>query len=165
MSTKLIVSVVLFMIIFVGGAYLLLASGNKPQILIASYSTSDKEKPVVEAKETSVDMGTIKVSDQKEKIFIIKNSGTKPLQLSKFTTSCNCTNVQITYQGKTSDEFGMHTQSDYVAEIAPKTEAQIKVIYRPFVMPVYGVVEREAYITTNDPITSKLVFKVKSFVK
>lgn len=165
MSIKAIIGIVLFMLVFVGGAYFVLTSSSKPPVPIVSYSSSSQDKPIVEVKESSFDFGTIKVVDQKEKIFLLKNIGTKPLQLSNFTTSCGCTAVQIIYKGITSDEFSMHAQSDYVAEIAPQTEAKIKVIYRPYVMPVYGVVEREAYVSTNDPSDQKLVFKVKSFVK
>lgn len=165
MSMKFIGGIIIFSLIFVGGAYLILSSGNQPQVPIVSYTSNDKEKPVIEAKELSFDMGTIKVVDQKEKIFTIKNIGSKPLQLSNFSTSCGCTAVQFIYQGKTSEEFSMHSQKEYVATISPFTEAHIKVIYRPFVMPVYGLVEREAYVSTNDPMNPKLVFKVKSYVK
>lgn len=165
MSKPYIFGIVFFSFILIGGAYLLFASGNKPQNSIVSYSSQDKEKPLVEAKETAFDMGTIKVSDQKEKLFTIKNIGKKPLQLSEFTTSCGCTSISIITQGKSSDEFSMHAQSDYVANVAPKTEVKVKVIYRPYIMPVYGAVEREAYFSTNDPLNPKLVFKVKAFVK
>ncbi|MFA5770664.1 MAG: DUF1573 domain-containing protein [Patescibacteria group bacterium] len=165
MPKSLIIGVILFSLITTVGSYFLFASTNKPQIPIISYSSSDKERPNVEAKVTSVDFGNIKVSEEKSKDFVIKNIGKKPLQLSNFSTSCDCTVVQFIYKGKTSDEFSMHAQAEYVAEIAPQTEAKIRVIYRPYVMPVYGVVGREAYISTNDPLNPKLIFKVKSFVK
>lgn len=165
MPKPLIIGVILFSLITIIGSYFLLVSGDKPQEPIITYQTSDKEKPSVEVKETFVDFGSIKVSEEKSKEFVIKNIGKKPLQLSNFSTSCGCTVVQFIYKGKTSKEFSMHAQADYVAEIAPQTEAKIKVTYRPYVMPVYGVVGREAYISTNDPSNPKLVFKVKSFVK
>ncbi|OGK58411.1 hypothetical protein A3H86_04230 [Candidatus Roizmanbacteria bacterium RIFCSPLOWO2_02_FULL_41_9] len=165
MPKKFIIGIVFFSLVIVAGSYLLLASGNKPQAPIISYAVSDKERPNVAVKETSADLGTLKVSDEKAKEFIIKNIGKKPLQLSNITTSCGCTAVQIIYQEKISAEFSMHAQSDYVAEIAPQTAARVRVIYRPYVMPVYGVVEREAYISTNDPVNPKLIFKVKSYVK
>lgn len=107
----------------------------------------------------------MKVSDQKSAEFIIKNTGKKPLQLSNITTSCGCTVAQVIYRGKETQEFGMHTKSGYVAEIAPQTEAKIRVTYRPYVMPIYGQVEREAYISTNDPNSSKLVFIVAAKVQ
>lgn len=165
MPKSFIIAIVLFSLVTIIGSYFLFASTNKPQIPIISYAVSDKEKPTVVIKETFFDFGTIKVSEEKANDFVIKNIGNKPLQLSNITTSCGCTVVQIIYKGKTSEEFSMHAQSEYVAEIAPKTEAKIRVIYRPYVMPVYGVVGREAYMSTNDPSNPKLVFKVKSFVK
>lgn len=76
-----------------------------------------------------------------------------------------CTVGQVIYQEKASQEFGMHSQSNYVAEIAPGKEATIKVTYRPYLMPVYGYVEREVYMATNDPLNSKLVFKVTATVQ
>lgn len=165
MSVKLIVGLVLFMIVFVGGSYFLLAGGNKPQIPTVSYSSSDKEKPVVEVNETFFDYGKIKVSEEKSKEFTIKNIGKKPLQISNISSSCGCTVGQIIYQGKVSEEFSMHNKSDFVVSVASNTEAKVKVTYRPYVMPVYGVVEREVYVTTNDPINQKIVFKVRSFVQ
>lgn len=165
MSKIFIIGMILFSFLIIGVSYFFLVSNSKPPLLITSYAVTDSEKPNIEAKETLADLGNVKVSDEKAKEFTIKNIGNKPLQLSKFTTSCGCTAVQIIYQGKTSQEFSMHAQVDYVAEIAPQTEATIKVIYRPYVMPVYGVVEREAYISTNDPLKPKLIFKVKSFVQ
>ncbi|MEK7177860.1 MAG: DUF1573 domain-containing protein [Patescibacteria group bacterium] len=165
MPKSLIIGIILFSLVTIVGSYFLFASTNKPQVPIISYAISDKERPIVEVKETFFDFGTIKVSEEKAKDFILKNIGNKPLQLSNITTSCGCTVVQIIYKGKTSKEFSMHAQSEYVAEIAPQTTAKIRVIYRPYVMPVYGVVGREAYMSTNDPSNPKLVFKVKSFVK
>lgn len=165
MPKALLAGIILFSLITIVGSYFLFASTEQPRVAIISYSASDKEKPIVEVKENSADFGTIKVSEEKAKDFFIKNIGNKPLQLSNITTSCGCTVVQIIYKGMTSEEFSMHAQSEYVAEIAPQTDALIRVIYRPYVMPVYGIVGREAYMSTNDPLNPKLVFKVKSFVK
>lgn len=148
-----------------GASYFLLSGGNKPAVRIVSYSSNDKERPKAEVKKVFKDLGTMKVSEEKEGLFTLKNAGQKPLQLSNVSSSCSCTVGKIVIDGKESEEFGMHNVSDYVGEIAPGKEAIVKVIYRPFVMPVYGVVERELYVTTNDPENEKLVFKVKAYVK
>lgn len=161
----MIIGLILFIIIFVGSSYFLLAGVNKPEVKAASYSVNDKEKPSVEVKKTLVDLGSIKVSDQKETTFTIKNIGTKPLQLSNVSTSCHCTHAQFIYQGKTSEEYGMSDVSDVLPEIAPNTEAIIKAIYRPYEMPVYGPVEREIYINTNDPNKPKLILQVTAKVQ
>lgn len=165
MPKSLIIGVILFSLITIVGSYFLFASTNTLQVPIISYTISDKDRPIVKVKETFFDFGTIKISEEKAKDFVIKNIGNKPLQLSNITTSCGCTVVQIIHKGRTSEEFSMHAQSEYVAEIDPQATAKIRVIYRPYVMPVYGVVGREAYMSTNDPSNPKLVFKVKSFVK
>lgn len=166
MSTRnIVIAVILFSLVFVGGSYFLLAGGNKPEVKISSYSSKDKERPVAEVKKTLVDLGKMKVSDEKSAEFTIKNTGTKPLQVSDMNSSCNCTFGQFIYQEKTSAEFGLHSPSDYLGDIAPNTEAKIKVIYRPSIMPVYGPVEREVYLSTNDPDKQKLVFQVKANVQ
>lgn len=168
-SKNFAIGIVLFSLILIIGAYFLISGGNNElpnnDSNLISYSINDKQKPVVEVKATFLDMGQIKVSEKKEKEFVIKNIGQKSLQLSKISSSCNCTTGQIIYEGKESKEYGMHAQSENIIEIAPQKEAKIRVIYRPFVMPVYGIVEREVYISTNDPKNPKLVFKIKAVVQ
>lgn len=149
---------------FVFGAYFLVAGGQKQAVAIVSYALSDKERPKVEVKETFEDLGKMKVSDEKSADFIINNIGKKPLQLFDISSSCNCTFVQVIIGGKESELFGMHNTSEFAGEILPGKSGTIKVIYRPYIMPVYGLVEREAYVTTNDPNKEKLVFKVKANV-
>lgn len=163
-NKTLLIGIGVFSLILVAGSYLLLNTPDKPQPKVLSYAQQDKEKPTVEAKVTFKDLGKIKVSDTQIATFTIANRGAKPLQLSKINSSCGCTAGQIIYKGVESKEYSMHSQSDDVFEIAPQTQAQVRVTYRPFTMPVYGLVEREVYITTNDPNNSKLVFKVKAVV-
>ncbi len=165
MSKILIIGIIIFSIVVIGGSYFMLVGGQKPQPQIASYSTTNKEKPRVEAKTTFADLGKMKVSDDKSANFKIKNIGQKPLQLSNVSSSCNCAFGQIVINGKESELFGMHNISDFAGEVLPGKEAIIKVTYRPSIMPVYGVVEREVYVTTNDPDNQKLIFKVKATVK
>lgn len=116
-------------------------------------------------KTTFSDLGKMKVPDDKSANFKIKNIGQKPLQLSNISSSCNCTFGQVIINGKESDVFGMHNVSDFAGEVLPGKEAIIKVTYRPFIMPVYGTVGREIYVSTNDPENPKLIFKVKANVK
>lgn len=166
MNPKIVItSVVVFSLVILFGSYFVLSKTSSPEVKVASYTSTDKEKPVVEAKSTFFDMGKIKVADQKTAVFTVRNIGSKPLQLYDISSSCGCTVGQVSYQGKQSKEFGMHSVGSFDQMIAPQTEAKIKVIYRPYVMPVYGNVEREVYISTNDPQNPKLVFKVKAFVQ
>lgn len=162
----LIVGIIIFSLALIGGSYFLLAPSEKKQaVQRTSYSLQDAEKPKVKTEDTFFNLGEMKVSQQKEAIFSLKNSGSKPLQLFNISSSCDCTVGQIVYEGKESQEFGMHAAGDYALEILPQKEAKVKVIYRPYVMPVYGKVEREVYVSTNDPENPKLVFKVEAFVK
>lgn len=163
--TKPIIGILLFSFVFIGGGYFALSSGEQPQIPITSYSIQDTNRPIAETTEVSYDMGTIKVSDTKEKEFIVKNSGKKPLLLSEISSSCGCTSAQIVYKGLSSKTFSMHSQSDYVAQIDPQTSAVVKVVYMPFTMPVYGVVERQVFMSTNDPNKPKLEFRIKANVQ
>ncbi|MEK7495330.1 MAG: DUF1573 domain-containing protein [Patescibacteria group bacterium] len=163
-SKILIAGLILFSLVVIIGSYFFLVSGQKPQVPIITYSLSDKEKPKVEVKTTFFDLGTMKVSDDKSANFKIKNIGQKSLQLSNINSSCNCTFGQIVINGKESEVFGMHNVSDFAGEVLPGKEAIIKVTYRPSIMPVYGAIEREVYVSINDPENPKLVFKVKANV-
>lgn len=162
---KVIIVGIIATILFLVGSYFLIAGGNKPIKQIISYNVNDTERPKVEIKKTFSDLGKMKVNEEKIGVFTIKNIGQKPLQLSDVSSSCSCALAQIVINGKESELFAMHKQSDYVGEIAQGKKVQVKVIYRPYIMPVYGVVEREAYVSTNDPLNPKLVFKVKAFVQ
>jgi len=164
MKTIWIILGVILTVGFIFGAYFLVAGGQKPAVTIASYSSTDKERPRAEVKKTFKDLGKIKVSDEKSAEFSLKNVGQRPLQLSNISSSCNCTLGQVVIDGKESELFGMHNVSDFAGEIQPGREGKIKVIYRPYIMPVYGLIEREVYVTTNDPDNAKLVFKVKANV-
>ncbi|MBI3619679.1 DUF1573 domain-containing protein [Candidatus Roizmanbacteria bacterium] len=166
MSTRnIIIGLLLFSVIFVGGGYLLFAGENKAEVKVVTYSFRDKDRPAAEVEKTLVDLGNIRVSDQKVATFTIKNVGTRPLQISRMSSSCHCTVGQFLYQGKSSGEYGMSSVSDTFPAVATNTEATVKVIYRPYIMPVYGPVEREVYVMTNDPSKPKIIFQVTANVK
>lgn len=165
MSKNIVIGVIVFSVLVVVGGYFLANQGKSATTKAVSYSKSDQDKPRIEVKETLLDIGKMKVSEQKSVEFAIKNSGQKPLQLFDISSSCGCTVAQVVIDGQESAEFGMHGQSDYIGEIGPGGEAKLKVTYRPYVMPVYGSVGREVYVSTNDPDKPKLTFQVKAFVE
>lgn len=166
MSKFTIFSVVLTLVLI--GAFVIFASSsNSKQGIVSSsnYSKDSKQKPTAVAPKTSEDLGKMKVSDEKYADFLLENKGNRPLQITRITSSCNCTFGKILYEGKESEEYGMHSRGLGVAgEIAPGKTATVRVIYRPFIMPVYGFIEREVYIETNDPSNSNLTFKVTATV-
>lgn len=133
--------------------------------VVASYSASDKDKPKANISATFFDLGNMKVKDEKTAEFNIENTGNKPLQLFKITSSCNCTFGQVTINGKKSPELGMHTTTPWVGTVDPGKKATLSVIYRPYIMPVSGVITRDVYVQTNDPEKSNLTFTVKAFVE
>ena len=165
MPTKsLIIGFVIFISVIVGLS-VFLTIGQKPPPQTDAYTTSQKDRPVAETPDSLFDFGEIKVSDVKEWDFVLKNAGTKPLQVLNINSSCGCTAGKIIYNNTETKEYGMHAQSGYLMEISPGTQAIVRVIYRPFQMPVYGAVEREVYVTTDDPQRNKLVFAIKANVK
>ncbi|OGF99646.1 hypothetical protein A2153_03755 [Candidatus Gottesmanbacteria bacterium RBG_16_38_7b] len=132
---------------------------------IVSYTVNDPDKPQASVASVFSDLGNMKVKDEKSADFVIENSGNKPLQLFKVSSSCDCTIGKITIDGNTSPEFGMHSQSTWSGEIAPGNKATLSVIYRPYIMPVSGPVTREVYVSTNDPENKLLTFTVKAIVQ
>lgn len=135
---------------------------NTPQI--TTYTKNENQKPKADVTETFADLGTVNVKDLVTKDFKIKNTGDKPLQLSNINSNCGCTSAKIIIDGKETKESGMHKVSPLVSEVLPGTEATVQVIYRPFTMPVYGVVFREVYIDTNDPDLPKIILRIKANV-
>lgn len=129
-----------------------------------TYSVSDRERPKAQISSLFADLGNMKVKDEKTADFIIENVGTKPLRLSKISSSCDCTFGKITIDGKTSPEFGMHSKNNWVGTVDPSKKATLSVIYRPYIMPVKGVVTRDVYVGTNDPLNERLTFSVKAIV-
>ncbi|OQA04897.1 MAG: hypothetical protein BWY68_00074 [bacterium ADurb.Bin400] len=132
---------------------------------IPQYEPSDQERPRIEITENRFDLGRMRVDEKREKEVILKNTGTAPLVLSNFSTSCDCTFIQMLYQGVTSEQFSMHSNSAWQGTVAPGTEATIRVIYDPSIMPVAGSIERSAYFSTNDPDQKQIMLYLTAFVE
>ena len=95
--------------------YRYLVSDQKPK---SSRNSRRRTFSKIEALETAYDLGEMKVADVKSKDFVIKNVGINPLQITSFSSSCNCVVGQIVYKDQTSREYGMHAPSGFVDEIA-----------------------------------------------
>lgn len=137
---------------------------NQAAANVVSFSANDKDKPEIAVSSTFSDLGNMKSKDEKAAEFTIENKGTKPLSLFKISSSCDCTFGQITIDGVKSPEFTMHSKNPWTGIIEPGKKANLSVIYRPFIMPVKGVVTRDVYVQTNDPAKPKLTFTVKANV-
>lgn len=132
---------------------------------ITAFSVNDKDKPEFAVSAIFFDLGKMKVKDEKTAEFLIENKGTKPLSLFKVSSSCDCTFGQITIEGNKSPELGMHSRNSWTGTIDPGNKAILNVIYRPFIMPVKGIITRDVYLQTNDPRNPKLIFTVKAEVE
>lgn len=132
---------------------------------VTSYSATDNERPKATTTSKFSDLGTMKVKDEKKTEFTIENTGNKPLVLSNISSSCGCTVGQITIDGKTSPEFGMHSKGSWQGTVEPGKSAKVTVIYRPYIMPVSGIVTRDVFVKTNDPENGQLTFTVKANVE
>ncbi|MDP2632593.1 MAG: DUF1573 domain-containing protein [Candidatus Curtissbacteria bacterium] len=154
---------IFFVLALAGGIFFAYKVGGKP---MEAYSQSSKEKPKAEVSKTSADMGEMSVTDVKSVDFVIKNTGTKKLQINNVSTSCDCTFAQITIGETTSQRFSMHYKSGaWLGEIEPGKEAKVIVTYEPSIMPVQGKVERIASMRTNDPENPNIAFTVTAEVK
>lgn len=163
---KIIIGLLIGFFGIIAGAFYLVQKDSAPQVLNTSYKATDSEKPTAQVKQTFYDLGQMKVSDEKYADFQIENKGTKSLQITSMRSSCGCTVGKVIYKGTETKEFGMHSQGlGVISEIAPSSGATVRIIYRPFVMPVYGYVEREVYFETNDPLNPKINLKVKANVR
>lgn len=96
------------------------------------------------------------VNEERSKEITITNTGKGPLILSRVRTSCNCTLADITVNGVTTQGFNMEAHNSlslkrWTGTLAPGERATVKAIYRPFIMPVQGRVERIISFNTNDP--------------
>ncbi len=145
----ILLAIIVIVIIIIGGVFSVADFSGDTDI--AKYQTDTEEKPKIELSENTFDFGAINVQDIKTKDVKIKNSGQKSLVLSGFTTSCNCTFVQLIQGDKESPRFSMHYTDPWQAEISPGEKAIVRVIYQPNLMPVQGSVSRSVVFKTNDP--------------
>lgn len=129
------------------------------------YEKDDPEAPKIAFDEQEYEFGDVSMKNgtvQKE--FIIKNVGKNPLELLHLDTSCGCTSVQIELENETSPIFTMagHGKPEkWQGAIESGKEAKVIVYYDPTVHPdLTGEVTRQAFISTNDPNTTELTFKI-----
>ena len=165
MNIKSVALLLIVGIVVVTGLVFLTSTGNNPPAKFLNYALADEARPRANVPVTRNDLGTMKVSQNKQADFTITNKGEKPLQIGYLSSSCGCTVGQIISNGKTSREYGMHDPGQDIVEVAPNDSAVIRVIYRPSVMPVFGLIEREVYVQTNDPEKTRLVLQVTANVQ
>jgi hypothetical protein len=142
-----------------------LSGGDENERNVAKFNKDDSSKPKAVLVTNKINWGTINVNDTKESEIELKNDGNAPLQVTKLSTSCGCTSVRVSWEGKNTKEYSMHQELKEKIEIAPKTVAKIKIIYRPYTMPVEGAVTRQVFIETNDPVNKSFEILASAVVK
>lgn len=155
----------IFAIILIGFVAIRESKEAQGSINVQPYSVSDTDKPKARVNENNKNLGKMSVNDEKTAEFTIENTGDKPLQLFKVTSSCGCTLGTISINGQKSPEFSMHSKSNWTGTLAPSEKATVEITYKPSIMPVKGSVTRSVYVSTNDPDNKELTFSVKAYVE
>lgn len=144
-------------------------------VLFLSYSFKSSGKDTetslakIEVLEKFADLGTMKINEERYYDFKVKNVGRDTLKIYQVGTSCNCTFAKIFINGQESPEFNMPMHNSisamrWIGEIPAGGEAIIRLIYKPYIMPVFGSVERSVIFKTNDPSNPKVELTVRVFV-
>lgn len=92
---------------------------------------------------TVLDYGTIKPGSDGNRVFVVKNTGDKPLIISNVKPSCGCTTPEWSKE-----------------PILPGKTGQIKVHYNTTPGPFQKMIE----VFTNDPVNSRSVIHIKGNV-
>lgn len=124
----------------------------------------DPNRPVIEVKETTFDLGKMNIKDSRDHEFTVTNTGKSDLLVKQFTTSCGCTYANVIKDGDKSPKFSMHINSDWQTSLEPGKSLIVKVVYDPSAMPVEGKVERSVTFATNDPAKPSVDLKLTAEV-
>ncbi len=148
-DTKVIVGALLASAVIIAGAVFLVGGDKSPKRESLGQASMSLDK-------TTADLGTMKGDEERAVTFTIANTSDSVLRLWNIATSCDCTFASVTIAGRETGEFNMTMHmgaalKNWIGEIPPKQAAQLKVIYRPKVMPVTGPVTRSVSFSTNDP--------------
>ena len=157
----IVLGVIFISLIIIGG--IILASRDSLGDNTPIYEKTSSEKPKLEISQRDFTFGNMNVTETKTQDITLKNTGNKPLNLSNFSTSCDCTYVQLLVGESLSPKFTM-SKSTWSKELAPDQGAVLKITYKPSIMPVEGEVTRVVYFKTNDPENPNVDIKFEAFV-
>lgn len=150
-DTKIIIASVIGSIALIVGA-IVLFSNQKP-----APKREDLGSGSMSIDKKNVDLGDMKVSDERRATFTITNtSANSVLRIWKVATSCDCTAATVTIGDTTTPEFSMvgmmgPDRANWLGEVPAGQNAVLTVIYRPSIMPVNGPITRQVTFSTNDP--------------
>lgn len=157
----IILGVIFLLIVIIGG--IIVAGRSSDSNNAPKYEIASSERPKLEISEKNFSMGNMKVAETKTQEIIIKNIGNRPLNMSNFSTSCNCTYGQLFIGNDQSPKFTMG-KSSWSKELAPDGIVKLSITYKPSIMPVEGEVSRVVYFKTNDPENSNVEIRFNAFV-
>lgn len=152
----IITAIIIISLLIVGGVAAASRKTAAPAAPASQFSATDANRPEIAVSENNFSFGRMAASETKDKDIIITNRGQSPLVLTNFKTSCDCTSIELIYNGEASPRFSMHTNSSWQADIAPAASAIVRITYQPSIMPVSGRVERSAFFQTNDPVNANI---------
>ncbi len=149
-ETKFIIGISAVTLAIIGGA-IVMFSNQKPAPKREDLGTAS-----MSIDKTTVDLGSMKVSDERKATFTITNTGNSILRIWKVATSCDCTAATIKIGDTETPEFSMAgmmstDKANWLGEVPAGQKAILTVIYRPSVMPVSGPITRQVNFSTNDP--------------
>ena len=111
--------------------------------LTASFALASAQ--TISFDKTTFDYGTVKHGSDGHRMFVVKNTGDKPLIISKVQASCGCTTPEWSQD-----------------PIMPGKTAQIKVGYNTTIVgPFTKIIE----VYSNDPENSRSVINIKGTVE
>lgn len=122
---------------------------------------------VLAADHNSFDFGSISMAKGKvNHVFTFKNSGSEPVKLTKFYTSCMCTAANIEVNGKTYGPYGMVGMGiDTLNEtLEPGSEAKVTVIFDPAAHGPAGVGSIIRDITVENNGGGPFVYEISANV-
>ena len=142
---------ILICLLVLGGIWISYRATQTSDIFSIGNGTQN-EHPTVFLDRRSIDFGKIRLREKQTALVKLENVGKKTLLVFNVSTSCGCTSVTITTNGKTSPSFSMHNNpTSWIGEVNPGQTATLKIIYEPYKMPVQGRMQRTIFFMTNDP--------------
>lgn len=161
-DTKVILGAVVASLLIILGAVFILGNNQGPK-------RSNLGTASLSLDQTNVDLGDMKLDEERAATFTITNTSSSALRLWNVATSCDCTFATVTIGNQEIGEFNMTMHmpanlKNWLGEVPAGQKALLKVIYRPNVMPITGPVTRQVTFSTNDPKSPEIEVTVKANV-
>ena len=162
-DTKILLGAIGASLLIILSAVLVLGKDKSPQretLGVASMSIDKKFE----------DFGNMKGDEERTATFTINNtSDGSALRIWNVATSCDCTFATVVIGSQVTGEFNMPMHmaanlKNWIGEVPPGQTAQLKVTYRPKVMPITGLVSRQVSFATNDPKNETVEVSVQANV-